>query len=73
MYAIGIKNSAIRCGSDGMVKLNSASQRKIMEQTEQLRRLNDAVYIVRDFTQKMCEMLHDKLVRYVAKAGDKIK
>ena len=73
MYAIGIKNGAIRCGSDGVVKLNSASRRKIMEQTEQLRRTNDAVYVVSDFTQKMCEMTHDKLVQHVAKAGDKIK
>jgi len=73
MYAIGIKNGAIRCGSDGMVKLNSTSQRKIMEQTEQLRRTNDAVYIVNDFTQRMCEMPHDKLVQYIAKAGHKIK
>lgn len=73
MYAIGIKDGVIRCGNDGMVVLNSTSQRKIMEQTEQLRRMNDAVYIVSDFTQAMCEMSHDKLLAYAARAGHKIK
>lgn len=73
MYAIGIKDGVIRCGNDGMVKLNSTSQRKIMEQTEQLRRTNDAVYIVSDFTQAMCEMPHDKLLAHVARVGHKIK
>lgn len=73
MYAIGIKDGIIRCGNDGMVCLNSTSRRKIMEQTEQLRRINDAVYLVRDFTQQMCEMPHDKLLMYVARTGEKIK
>lgn len=73
MYAIGIKDGIIRCGNDGMVKLNNTSRRKIMEQTEQLRRINDAVYIVSDFIQQMCEMPHDKLLAYVARTGDKIK
>ena len=73
MYAIGIKNGVIRCGNDGMVVLNSTSPRKIMEQTEQLRRINDAVYIVSDFTQTMCEMPHDKLLAYIARTGRKIK
>lgn len=71
--AIGIKDGVIRCGNDGMVKLNSTSPRKIMEQTEQLRRTNDAVYIVNDFTQAMCEMPHDKLLAYIARTGRKIK
>ena len=73
MYAIGIKDGVIRCGNDGMIKLNGTSPRKIMEQTEQLRRINDAVYLVSDFTQQMCEMPHDKLLAYVARTGDKIK
>ena len=73
MYAIGIKDGVIRCGNDGMVVLNSTSPRKIMEQTEQLRRINDAVYIVSDFTQAMCEMPHDKLLEYIARTGRKIK
>ena len=73
MYAIGIKDGVIRCGNDGMVVLNSTSPRKIMEQTEQLRRINDAVYIVSDFTQAMCEMPHDKLLVYIARTGRKIK
>ena len=73
MYAIGIKNGVIRCGNDGMVVLNSTSPRKIMEQTEQLRRINDAVYIVSDFTQAMCEMPHDKLLAHIARTGRKIK
>lgn len=73
MYAIGIKDGVIRCGNDGMVKLNNTSPRKIMEQTEQLRRINDAVYLVSDFTQQMCEMPHDKLLSYIARTGRKIK
>ena len=73
MYAIGIKDGVIRCGNDGMVVLNNTSPRKIMEQTEQLRRINDAVYIVSDFTQAMCEMPHDKLLAYIARTGRKIK
>lgn len=73
MYAIGIKDGVIRCGNDGMVCLNSTSRRKIMEQTEQLRRINDAVYLVRDFTQQMREMPHDKLLMYIARTGEKIK
>ena len=73
MYAIGIKDGVIRCGNDGMVKLNNTSPRKIMEQTEQLRRKNDAVYIVSDFTQAMCEMPPDKLLAYIARTGRKIK
>lgn len=73
MYAIGIKDGVIRCGNDGIVKLTSMSRRKIMEQTEQLRRINDAVYLVSDFTQQMCEMPHDKLLMYVARIGEKIK
>ena len=73
MYAIGIKDGVIRCGNDGMVCLNSTSRRKIMEQTEQLRRINDAVYLVSGFTQQMCEMPHDKLLMYVARIGEKIK
>lgn len=73
MYAIGIKDGVIRCGNDGMVKLNCTSQRKIMEQTGQLRRINDAVYLVSDFTQAMCEMPHDKLLAYIARTGRKIK
>lgn len=73
MYAIGIKDGVIRCGNDGMVVLNNTSRHKIMEQTEQLRRINDAVYLVSDFTQQMCEMSHDKLLAYVARTGDKIK
>lgn len=74
MYAIGIKDGVIRCGNDGMVKLkNGISLRKVMEQTEQLCRTNDAVYIVSDFTQAMCEMPHDKLLVHIARAGRKIK
>ena len=73
MYAIGIKDGVIRCGNDGMVKLNSTSPRKIIEQTKQLRRKNDAVYIVSYFTQAMCEMSHDKLLVYIARTGSKIK
>ena len=73
MYAIGIKDGVIRCGNDGMVVLNSTSPRKIMEQTEQLRRINDAVYLVHDFTQAMREMPPDQLPAYIARTGRKIK
>lgn len=73
MYAIGVKDGVIRCGNDGIVKLTSMSGRKIMEQTEQLRRINDAVYLVTDFTQQMCEMPHDTLLRYVIRTGDRIE
>lgn len=73
MYAIGIKDGRIRCGNDGVVKLRNLSPRSVAEQTQTLCRISDAVYIVNDFTQRMCEMPHDALVQYVIKNGRRYK
>lgn len=71
MYAIVVESygkygNIVPCGNDGLQKLKNKTRRGWLLETEFLRRNTPGtVYVIRDFTQKMCEMGPKQLANYV--------
>ncbi len=70
MWAIAFDNSGIfKCVNDGAQRLHSRTINGIKLETAQLRRNNKGgtVYIMRDYTQKMCEMNNQDLYSFCSR------
>lgn len=71
MYAIVVETydgygNIVPSGNNGFQKLRNKTRKGWKSETEILRRnTTGSVYIVQDFTQKMCEMSPLKLADYV--------
>ena len=64
MYAIGFTQGYNPMGNDGLRKLSHKSANGIMKELSVMRKVVSEIYIVNDFTQKMCEMTNDQLWIY---------
>lgn len=78
MWAFGL----INCGNYGMVvplgnngaqKLRNKTLRGWKSETSTMQKCVDEVYVLTDFTQKMCEMSERQLADHVMKYGRRIK
>ena len=73
MYAVVIESYGnygliVPCGNNGLQKLHNKTMRGWMKETETMRKCtNGTVYVIRDFTQTMCEMNNGKLTDYIMK------
>lgn len=56
-------------GNDFAQMLHNKTRKGWRTETEQMRKLPGRVYVVADFTQKMCEMDTVTLANYVMKVG----
>ena len=71
MYAICVEyygkfGAIVPAGNNGLQKLNNKTRRGWLSETTIMRRnTTGTVYVVSDFTQKMCEMSPRKLADYV--------
>ena len=71
MYAVVVEyygsfGAIVPAGNKGLQKLRNKSRRGWKSETEVLRRNTTGnVYVIRDFTQEMCEMSPKKLTYYV--------
>lgn len=71
MYAICVEYYAtigaiVPCGNNGLQKLHNKTRRGWLNETTIMRKnTTGKVYVVSDFTQKMCEMSPSKLADYV--------
>ena len=72
MWAIVVESyghygNIVPCGNDGAQKLRNKTRKGWLSETEFLRKhTTGTVYIVCDFTQKMCEMSPRQLADYVS-------
>lgn len=72
MYAIVVESygkygNIVPCGNNGLQKLRNKTRRGWLTETEFLRRnTTGTVYVVSNFTQKMCEMSPKQLADYVS-------
>lgn len=78
MWAFGLVNGGnygmvVQCGNDGAQKLRNKTLRGWKSETETMQKCVDEVWVVNDFTQKMCEMSERQLADYVMKTGRRIK
>lgn len=78
IYAVGINNlgklgDVVPCGNNGLQKLRNKTLRGWLSETTTMRRVVDRVYVITDFTQKMCEMGPHELAEYVIMNGKRIK
>lgn len=67
MYAVAFDKTGFhKCGNDGLQRLHATSRRGIETELTMLRRNNAGgnVYVVHDFTQRMCEMPPEELHIY---------
>lgn len=72
MYAVKIESFGsaglrVPCGNAGLQKLRNKTRRGWMNETEIMRKAGGSVYIISDFTQKMCEMDQGRLTEYILK------
>lgn len=72
MYAVNIEsfgNAGLRvpCGNNGLQKLHNKTVRGWMKETQIMRKNGGSVYVIKDYTQKMCEMNNAQLVDYILK------
>lgn len=71
MYAICVEyygkfGAIVPAGNNGLQKLHNKTRRGWLRETTVMRRITTGnVYVVSDFTQKMCEMSPSKLADYV--------
>lgn len=56
MYAVGFTCGINPMGNDGLHKLHHKSAKGIMQELTVMRKVVSEIYIMPDFTQKMCEM-----------------
>lgn len=64
MWAIGFKNGFNPAGNDGAQHIEYKQFKRIIQSLECMRRKNDDIYVVGDYTQAMCEMNGQQLLRY---------
>ena len=71
MYAVCVEyygkfGTIVPAGNNGLQKLHNKTRRGWLSETTIMRRnTTGTVYVVSDFTQKMCEMSSRKLADYV--------
>lgn len=71
MYAVCVEyygkfGAIVPSGNNGLQKLHNKTRRGWLSETTAMRRnTTGSVYVVSDFTQKMCEMSPRKLADYV--------
>lgn len=69
MYAVNIehdgKHPYVPLGNDGLQILHGKDVQAWKKETYIMRRNGGNVYVIKDFTQKMCEMNQGKLVDYI--------
>ena len=62
----GKYGNIVPCGNNGTQQLRNKTRRGWLSETEYLRRnTTGTVYVVSDFTQRMCEMSPKQLADYV--------
>lgn len=68
MYAVGFiykGNAGFHpCGNDGLKKLHNKTMKGWQSELQTMKRVVDEIYIMSDFTQKMCEMNEGRLWEY---------
>ena len=69
MYAVGFisignKGLISPCGNHGLQKLHNKTIRGWKSELQTMMRNVDEIYIMRDFTQEMCEMNQGRLWEY---------
>lgn len=72
MYAVAITNfgklgECVPVGNNGLQKLHNKSLRGWFTETVTMRNTADYVFVIQDFTQKMCEMDNAQLVDHIRK------
>lgn len=77
MYAVGIVNCGnggmrVPCGNNGLQKLYNKTIRGWKTETTTMHKCVDEVWVVSDFTQKMCEMNNEKLIDTVMRIERRI-
>lgn len=69
MYAVNIESNGkslyVPMGNDGLQKLHGHNVQAWKKETYIMRRNGGDVYVISNFTQKMCEMNQGKLVDYI--------
>ena len=72
MYAVVVESygkygNIVPCGNDGMQKLRNKTRRGWLKETEYLRKnTTGTVFVISNFTQRMCEMGPKALADYVS-------
>ena len=64
MYAVGFTQGINPMGNDGLQRLTHKSPQGIMQELQTMRKIVSEIYIMNDFTQKMCEMSNSQLWIY---------
>ena len=59
------KELYVPCGNDGVQKLHSRTLKGWKRETYIMRHNGGDVYVIRDYTQRMCEMRPGELVNYI--------
>ena len=72
MYAVGFINLGVfgmhnPCGNNGLQKLHNKTMRGWKSELQTMMRNVDEIFIMQDFTQKMCEMSQSQLWEYCYK------
>lgn len=69
MYAVNVESNGktlyVPLGNDGLQKLHGKDLQAWKRETYIMRHNGGDVYVIRDFTQKMCEMNQGKLVDHI--------
>ena len=74
MYLIGIKDGKSPCGNDGTLITHYKARYKIMEVATRFKRMynHDNVYLIRDYTQRACELTGDAFTEWVQSTGERL-
>jgi len=64
MYAVGFIQGYSPAGNNGLQKLHCKSAKGIMQELQTMRKCVHEIYVMHDFTQKMCEMSMTELWSY---------
>lgn len=72
MYAVGFINYGNQgmytpAGNNGLQKLHNKTMRGWNSELTTMKKVVDEIFIMKDFTQEMCEMNHGKLWEYCYK------
>ena len=78
MWAFGLVNCGnygivVPLGNNGAQKLRNKTLRGWKSETATMQKCVDEVYVLTDFTQKMCEMSERQLADHVMRTGRRIK
>lgn len=73
-YLIGIRNNISPAGNDGTQHTHYVRRAKIDQQGERFATMHklDEVWLMNEYTQKMCEMKMSEFVEYVRSHGTRI-